>query len=222
MRFFSKKEGVGTIILMMIKNRKGGLMGLPLILTLLRILLGPTFVILYLYYDQVGITLLSLPYALLCLTLLSELSDVFDGLLARRYNKVTELGKLLDPMADSIFRLSVFLAFTQGIIHLPLLLVCIFFYRDIVISTLRALCGLRGFALAARLSGKIKAVVQAVVIFFILLMLIPYSLGYLELHLLRKLSVYSVSIGVIYTLYSGCEYVIANRSYIQKALGLRG
>lgn len=197
-------------------------MSIALILTLLRILLGPIFVILYLYYDQLGFTLLSLPYVLLCLTVLSEISDVFDGLLARRYNKVTDLGKLLDPMADSIFRLSVFLAFTQGVIQLPLLLVCIFFYRDIVISTLRALCGLRGFALAARLSGKIKAVVQAIIIFFILVMLIPYSLGYLELGLLRKLSIYSVSIGVIYTLYSGCEYILANRSYIQKALGLKG
>ncbi|KAG6559528.1 CDP-diacylglycerol--glycerol-3-phosphate 3-phosphatidyltransferase [Candidatus Rhabdochlamydia oedothoracis] len=196
-------------------------MSIALILTLLRILLGPIFVVLYLYYDQLGFTLLALPYVLLCLTVLSEVSDVFDGLLARRYNKVTDLGKLLDPMADSIFRLSVFLAFTQGVIQLPLLLVCIFFYRDIVISTLRALCGLRGFALAARLSGKIKAVVQAVIIFFILVMLIPYSLGYLELSLLRKLSVYSVSIGVIYTLYSGCEYILANRAYIQKALGLK-
>lgn len=195
-------------------------MSLPLILTLLRILLGPIFVLAYLYYDRIGFTMLSLPYVLLCLTLLSELSDVFDGLLARKYNKVTDLGKLLDPMADSIFRLSVFLAFTQGVIQLPLLLVCVFFYRDIVISTLRALCGLRGFALAARLSGKIKAVVQAIIIFFILLLLILYSLGYLELHVLRKLSIYSVSMGVIYTLYSGCEYVVANRSYIQKALGL--
>lgn len=197
-------------------------MSIALILTLLRILLGPMFVVLYLYYDQLGFTLLSLPYVLLCLSLLSEVSDVFDGLLARRYNKVTDLGKLLDPMADSIFRLSVFLAFTQGVIQLPLLLVCIFFYRDIVISTLRALCGLKGFALAARLSGKIKAVVQAVIIFFILTLLIPYSLGYLELSVLRKLSIYSVSIGVIYTLYSGYEYVLANRSYIQKALGLKG
>ncbi|MGL5626035.1 MAG: CDP-alcohol phosphatidyltransferase family protein [Candidatus Rhabdochlamydia sp.] len=195
-------------------------MSIALMLTLSRILLGPLFVVLYLYYDRMGFTLLSLPYVLLCLTLLSEVSDVFDGLLARRYNKVTDLGKLLDPMADSIFRLSVFLAFTQGVIQLPLLLVCIFFYRDIVISTLRALCGLRGFALAARLSGKIKAVIQAVIIFFILVMLIPYSLGYLELALLQKLSVYAVSVGVIYTLYSGCEYILANRSYIQKALGL--
>ena len=196
-------------------------MSIALILTLLRILLGPIFVVFYLYHGQLGFTLFSLPYVLLCLTVLSEVSDVFDGLLARRYNKVTDLGKLLDPMADSIFRLSVFLAFTQGVIQLPLLLVCIFFYRDLVISTLRALCGLRGFALAARLSGKIKAVVQAVIIFFILVMLIPYSLGYLELSLLRKLSVYSVSIGVIYTLYSGCEYILAYRSYIQKALGLK-
>ena len=196
-------------------------MSIAIIITLLRGLLGPKFDVIYLYYDQWGFTLLSLPYALLCLTVLSEVSDVFDGLLARRYNKVTDLGKLLDPMADSIFRLSVFLAFTQGVIQLPLLLVCVFFYRDIVISTLRALCGLRGFALAARLSGKIKAVVQAVIIFFILIMLIPYSLGYLELGLLRKLSIYSVSIGVVYTLYSGCEYILANRSYIQKALGLK-
>lgn len=195
-------------------------MSIALILTLLRILLGPIFVALYLYHDRFGFTMLSLPYVLLCLTALSEVSDVFDGLLARRYNKVTDLGKLLDPMADSIFRLSVFLALTQGVIQLPLLLVCVFFYRDIVISTLRALCGLRGFALAARLSGKIKAVVQAIIIFFILVMLIPYSLGYLELGLLRKLSIYSVTIGVIYTLYSGCEYILANRSYIQKALGL--
>lgn len=195
-------------------------MSIALILTLLRILLGPLFVVFYLYYDRMGFTLFSLPYVLLCLALLSEVSDVFDGLLARRYNKVTDLGKLLDPMADSIFRLSVFLAFTQGVIQLPLLLVCIFFYRDIVISTLRALCGLRGFALAARLSGKIKAVIQAIIIFFTLVMLIPYSLGYLELDVLRKLSVYAVSIGVIYTLYSGCEYILANKSYIQKALGL--
>ncbi|MDR2539886.1 MAG: CDP-alcohol phosphatidyltransferase family protein [Chlamydiales bacterium] len=196
-------------------------MSIALILTLLRVLLGPIFVAFYLYHDQWGFTLFSLPYVLLCLAVLSEISDVFDGLLARRYNKVTDLGKLLDPMADSIFRLSVFLAFTQGVIQLPLLLVCIFFYRDIVISTLRVLCGLRGFALAARLSGKIKAVVQAIVIFFILIMIIPYSLGYLELSILRKFSIYSVSVGVIYTLYSGWEYILANRSYIQKALGLK-
>jgi CDP-diacylglycerol--glycerol-3-phosphate 3-phosphatidyltransferase len=195
-------------------------MSIALFLTLSRILLGPIFLIVYLYYKHLGITIAWLPYVLLLVAAVSELSDLFDGRMARRHNKVTDLGKLLDPMADSIFRLSVLLAFTQGLIQLPLLLVCVFFYRDTVISTLRTLCALRGVALAARLSGKIKAVIQAVIIFFILILMIPYSMGYLELLLLQAISFYSVLLAAIYTLYSGVEYVCANRNYIQKALGL--
>jgi CDP-diacylglycerol---glycerol-3-phosphate 3-phosphatidyltransferase len=201
-------------------QNKVSTVSLPLVLTLSRILLGPVFLVVYLYYHQLGITLGWLPYILLFLAALSELSDVFDGALARKQNKVTELGKLLDPMADSIFRLSVLLSFTQGVIQLPLLLVCVFFYRDTIISTLRTVCALRGIALAARLSGKIKAVIQAAVGFFILIMLIPYSIGCLDIALLRAVSFYSVFIAAIYTLYSGTEYVIANRSYIKKALNL--
>lgn len=193
-------------------------MSVPLLLTLSRILLGPLFVIVYLYYQEMGITLGTLPYILLLLAGLSELSDVFDGALARKHNKVTELGKLLDPMADSIFRLSVLLAFTQGVIQIPLLLVCVFFYRDAIISTLRTVCALRGIALGARLSGKIKAVLQAAVGFFILVLMIPYSMGCLDPGALKALSFYSVFVVAIYTVYSGTEYVIANRSYIKKAL----
>jgi CDP-diacylglycerol--glycerol-3-phosphate 3-phosphatidyltransferase len=191
----------------------------PLVLTLLRILLGPIFLVVYLYYQDFGITLAWLPYILLFLAGISELSDMFDGVLARRHNKVTELGKLLDPMADSIFRLSVLLAFTQGVIQLPLLLVCVFFYRDTIISTLRTLCALRGIALGARMSGKIKAIIQAAVGFFIMILLIPYSMGCLDVEVLRALSFYSVFITAIYTLFSGTEYIIANREYIRKALG---
>jgi CDP-diacylglycerol--glycerol-3-phosphate 3-phosphatidyltransferase len=160
-----------------------------------------------------------LPYILLSLAGISELSDVFDGALARKMNKVTELGKLLDPMADSIFRLSVLLAFTKGIIQLPLLLVCIFFYRDTIISTLRTVCALRGFALAARMSGKIKAVVQAAICFFILLFMIPYAWGYIDISVLQAAGFYSVLFGAVYTVFSGIEYIIANRSHITRALG---
>lgn len=193
---------------------------MAMILTLSRILLGPIFLVVYLYFQDFGISLTWLPWILIFLAGVSELSDMFDGALARKHNKVTELGKLLDPMADSIFRLSVLLAFTQGIIQLPLLLVSLFFYRDTIISTLRTLCALRGFALAARLSGKIKAVIQATVIFFILILMIPYSLGCLDVGLLRVASFYSVLVAVIYTLYSGTEYIIANRKHIKKALGI--
>lgn len=195
------------------------ILSVPLLLTLSRILLGPIFVVVYLYYQELGITMGMLPYILLLLAAISEVSDIFDGALARKHNKVTELGKLLDPMADSIFRLSVLLAFTQEVIQIPVLLICVFFYRDTVIGTLRTVCALRGYALAARLSGKIKAVIQAAVIFFILIMLIPYSMGCLDVQVLKAMSFYSVLIAAIYTLYSGTEYIIANRAYIKKAIG---
>lgn len=195
-------------------------LNVPMCLTLSRILLGPIFMAIYLYYPEMDITITWLPYILLILTCICEVSDVFDGFLARRHNKVTELGKLLDPMADSIFRLSVLFSFTQGFIQLPLLLVSVFFYRDIIISTLRTVCALRGVALAARWSGKIKAVILAIVIFFILILMIPYSLGYLDLGTLHVISFYSVTVAALYVAYSGIEYIIANKSYIKKALSL--
>lgn len=195
-------------------------MSLPICLTLSRILLGPIFIALFLYYPAMNISLRALPYILLLVTCISELSDVFDGFFARRHNKVTELGKLLDPMADSIFRLSVLFSFTQGFVELPLLLVSIFFYRDMIISTLRTVCALRGVALAARWSGKIKAVIMAVVIFFILILMIPYTMGLIDIGTLQLISFYSVSVAALYVIYSAFEYIQANRSYIKKALGL--
>lgn len=194
-------------------------MNLPLYLTLSRVFFGPIFIAIYLYYQELGISLLYLPYILIFLALLSELSDLFDGFLARKYNKVTELGKILDPMADSVFRFSVLLAFTQGAVHLPVLLVGLFFYRDSIISTLRTICALRGFTLAARKSGKIKAVILAATSFFILLLMIPYSLGILHKDTLHLLSLWSVSLSALYVVYTGYEYIYANRLHIQKALG---
>jgi CDP-diacylglycerol--glycerol-3-phosphate 3-phosphatidyltransferase len=172
-----------------------------------------------LYYQELHIPLIWLPYCLLFLAVLSELSDLFDGFLARKRNKVTELGKILDPMADSIFRFSVLFAFTKGFLELPLLLVAVFFYRDSIISTLRTLCALRGVALAARRSGKIKAVLLAAVVFWILILMIPYSAGLMELTTLRCLSLWAVGLSAVYVAYTGYEYIRANFSYIKKALG---
>lgn len=193
-------------------------MGIATVLTLLRILMGPLFLLVYVYYDAWGVPLKWMPYCLLALMTISELSDAFDGFFARRRNQVTDLGKVLDPMADSIFRISVFLTFTKGAVGLPLLLIFVFIYRDMVISTLRTVCALRGVALAARLSGKIKAVIQAVTGFFIIILLIPYSWGVLSQSALKNWSLYAVSFAAFYTLVSAVEYFIVNRLYIKKAL----
>ena len=125
-------------------------------------------------------------------------------------------------MADSIYRISVFLTFTQPPVNLPLLIVFIFLYRDSVISTLRTICALRGFALAARSSGKIKAVIQAGCAFLIIILMIPYSLGYLSYSMLRGVSIAAVSIAAVYALFSGVEYMWANRMYVIKLLTDKG
>jgi CDP-diacylglycerol--glycerol-3-phosphate 3-phosphatidyltransferase len=148
----------------------------------------------------------------------SELSDAFDGYLARKFHQVTDLGKILDPMADSIYRISVFLTFTRPPVNLPLLLVFLFLYRDSVISTLRTICALRGFALAARVSGKIKAIIQAFAAFFILLMMILYAYEIIPQVILTKSAIAVTSLAVVYSLYSGIEYLFANREYVIRLL----
>jgi CDP-diacylglycerol--glycerol-3-phosphate 3-phosphatidyltransferase len=87
-----------------------------------------------------------------------------------------------------------------------------------VISTLRTLCALHGTALAARWSGKIKAVLQAISIFAILLLIIPYSMGLIDLSVLREASFYIVLLTAAYTVFSGVEYIYVHRNYIKKAL----
>jgi len=187
-------------------------------LTLFRIFVSPIFLIVYLQYATLGLSLTSLPYVLLALTGISELSDALDGWIARKYEQVTDLGKILDPMADSIYRISVFFTFTQPPINVPLVCVFIFLYRDSVISTLRTICALRGFALAARPSGKMKAIIQAVSSFAIITLLIPFSWGDLSQEALTQLATAFVLVPAFYALYSGIDYIYANRVHIQRIL----
>lgn len=187
-------------------------------ITFIRIFISPIFLLVYIMHDTLGISQTLLPYVLLFLFCVSELSDAFDGFLARKYNQVTDFGKIFDPMADSIYRISVLLTFTQPPVNLPMLLIFIFLYRDSVVSTLRTICALKGFALAARISGKIKALVQAIALLAILLLMIPESLGYISQAQLQSFSTWIVAFAAIYTLFSGVDYIYANRHYIHKLL----
>lgn len=189
-------------------------------LTLFRLIVSPIFLFVYTYPEMLGISSVALPYVLLVLLTLSELSDACDGYFARKFNQVTDLGKILDPMADSIARITVFLAFTQPPVSLPIPLIFVFLYRDSVVSTLRTICALKGFALAARTSGKIKAVIQGVAAFTILLLMITHSQGSLSLEALQQTSAWVVGIAALYTFCSGIEYIYANRHYISKLLAI--
>lgn len=90
----------------------------------------------------------------------AEVTDVMDGIVARRLGQVSDLGKLLDPLSDSIFRQMVFLGFlVSG--WMPLWMMAVLFARDILVAYLRVFSGLQRIVLAARVTGKVKAIVQA-------------------------------------------------------------
>jgi len=142
-------------------------MNLALLLTWTRLFLTPVFAVVFFQgYLWSRVTAL-------IIVILSELTDLFDGIAARRRKEVTDFGKLLDPLADSVSRLTIFLCmaveFAVGSDNrIAMYLVLFLLWRDSLVSTLRTVCAHRGVVVAARWSGKVKAVVQAVVIFAIL------------------------------------------------------
>ncbi len=189
-------------------------MGIANYITFIRILISPLFMLVYIYPASFGIQEMHLPYILLFLLSISELSDALDGYFARKYNQISEFGKIFDPMADSIARISVFLTFTHPPVSLPLPLIFIFLYRDSITSTLRTICALKGFALAARTSGKIKAIIQAIASFVILFLMIFHSMGTLSQEGLHSYSTWIVFAAALYAILSAFDYIYFNRHYV--------
>ena len=95
----------------------------------------------------------------LVLVVSAETSDLIDGIVARSSSQVSNFGKILDPMADCLYRGSVFIAFViDG--WMAVWMLSIIVWRDLTVSYLREIAELRSETLAARASGKWKAVVQ--------------------------------------------------------------
>ena len=95
----------------------------------------------------------------LALVLVIEFTDAFDGYCARRFGVVSRLGKMLDPYMDSVSRLIVFwtLARSERCLAIVPLLMAI---RDITCAYARIALSMSGRDVSARITGKIKAVVQ--------------------------------------------------------------
>lgn len=99
------------------------------------------------------------------LILITVLTDLFDGLVARRLKVVTDFGKIMDPVADStffmtlMFALSVTPRFGEWFpIWFPILVL----WREVAMHVLRRYAALKQIVLAAKTSGKAKMVIQSV------------------------------------------------------------
>ena len=103
--------------------------------------------------------------------LLAGLTDWLDGYLARRWHQQSALGALLDPIADKVLVLGVFLAFVQ-LRLVPAWMVLVIVFREVLITGVRLYAASRNVILAAAREGKHKTVSQMTTIVVILAVLV--------------------------------------------------
>ena len=199
-------------------------MNLPNILSLIRVLLVPAFVVTLIAMKDIQVWGIIVPIIIYILT---ALTDMLDGMIARKYNLITDFGKFIDPLADKFMVISSMIAIlvwmllpsyingynTSGDYTLPvvfLAVVLVVFLRELGVTTLRMVVNdSANVVVAASWLGKIKTVSQMVGTVVILLEpMIPF---FGDNHIL---SYVCMAIITITTLVSGIDYLSALLPYI--------
>ena len=188
-------------------------MTLPTKLTLLRIAL--TFGIMALLFLPGAVA----KAAALAGFLLASATDWADGYLARRWHQQTALGALLDPIADKVLVLGMFLAFVQlGLI--PAWMVLVIALREFVITGVRLVASSRHVVLSAAKEGKHKTVSQMAAILVILLVLFVQAgwgarLAPGTLTAMQGLMLAGLWIAMVLTVISGVSFFWRHRAVLK-------
>ncbi len=175
-------------------------LNLPNILASFRIILAP--LMLWFMVDQTnpifnGMDSSWSDYFAGLVFVIASITDFFDGFIARKWNQMTKLGAILDPLADKMLMLAGFI----GLIALDrasAFAIFLILSREFFITGLRVVAVAEGKEVASTMAGKIKTVVQMIAIGF-LLMNWPFG---------TELLWFAVAL----TLYSGFEYI---RDYLK-------
>ncbi|MCX7025090.1 MAG: CDP-alcohol phosphatidyltransferase family protein [Spirochaetes bacterium] len=147
-------------------------------LTASRLVLAPFFFMFYFIPPYFSVDARFVIPVLWGFFIVMELTDLFDGMAARRNNSASDFGKLFDPFADVIARLTYFLCFAfTGL--MPLWVFLLVVYREYGILFIRLLAARRGVAMGARPGGKLKAVVYMVAGSVSMIMLTLNAFGWL-------------------------------------------
>jgi CDP-diacylglycerol--glycerol-3-phosphate 3-phosphatidyltransferase len=171
-------------------------LNLPNLLTLVRILLIPVFVILF-FTPTPGRSL-----SAAVIFVVAAVTDLLDGYIARRTGQVTKLGKLLDPIADKLLILSA-LILLVNIDRVSALVAILVIAREVAVTGIRAIAAGEGLIIAVETTGKYKMALQVVAI--VLLILEGTGLAELgNMHLAGTVTLYlSLVLGYV----SGGQYV---------------
>ena len=135
-----------------------------------------------------------------------ELSDLLDGMVARKTGTASPLGGILDPLADSLARLTMYFAMALAgwiTIAVPLAMTA----RDIVVAYTRIVQALTGGKTSARTSGKLKAFVQGAGIFIIIILGLAAGQARLDPNLLQVLRGGIAALIIAVTSWSLLDYI---------------
>lgn len=200
-------------------RKRRRLFNLPNSLTLSRFFLAPLMLLLIQSMENpaydVGAWKVSL--SVLIVLVVALLTDLFDGMVARARKEVTNFGKIMDPVADStffmtlLFSLSACKRFGDSVsIWFPVLIL----YREIAMHILRRYAALKGHAAPAKMSGKIKTFTQGVImsLFFLLVLVRDWMEAFaangspISENLLGHIAFYVAVYTVLVTYWSLIEY----------------
>ena len=184
-------------------------MTLPNILTCLRVLLIPVFMVLA-CQDNLPCDIAALiVYVVACLT------DYVDGNLARKNNQVTNFGKFMDPVADKLLVMAALLLFVEdGTISAWM--VAIILGREFIVSALRMVAASEGLVIAANMWGKAKTMITMITLIFLLCPIGPIMLGPVSL---QTVMIWAT---VVITAVSGVTYITDNFAVIKDGFTQKG
>ncbi|TQV62222.1 MAG: CDP-diacylglycerol--glycerol-3-phosphate 3-phosphatidyltransferase [Sulfurovum sp.] len=168
---------------------------IPNLLAFIRLLLAPVMFFLLVNRDHSileGIHYSWLDYMAAFIFVIASVTDFFDGYIARTFDQITTLGKILDPLADKMLTLAGFLGLMM-MDRASAWVIFLILSRELFITGLRVSAVSAGLDISASWMGKVKTVVQMIAIGFLLM----EWRGGEEI----------LFIALIFTLYSGYEYV---------------
>ncbi len=178
-------------------------------LTLSRFAAAPVilWLVLAMARDQATVSL-----AALGVMIATILTDLFDGMAARAYKMVTNFGKIMDPVADSTFFMTLLFAFSASPRfreNFPVWFPVIVLWREIAMHVLRRYSALKGIVLAAKASGKAKMFVQSIVMSALLALIAASDAKFYPLaeEVLQKAAFWSGVVVVAVNLLSLPEYL---------------
>jgi CDP-diacylglycerol--glycerol-3-phosphate 3-phosphatidyltransferase len=178
-------------------------MNLPNKLTVLRVLLIPFFVASLLYKggEDYKFRIISL-----VIFAIAALTDTLDGMIARKYNLITDFGKFMDPLADKVLVCSGLICFVE-LRQLSSIVVLVVIAREFIISGIRLVASDNGVVIAAAMSGKLKTVVQMITVILLIV----------NLPQLSMVTNIFIAIMLLLTLFSLGEYIIKNKNVIMSS-----